>query len=154
MFHSLVCLWLVVKDFLNKLITGMIYVRNAVYIKASVFGLLLVVIAGCAAQRTPVQTIEQYLNARVEANETTLRQLSCNAWEEQAALEAASFGMMNASLENMVCQAGAETTDGVIVTCSGQMNTNYNGESRSRALGSYQVIQEAGEWRMCGEAAP
>src|SRR5687768_132494 len=138
MFQSWVCPWLVVKGLLNKLITRVVSLRNASSLKYVMFGMLILLGAGCATQRDAVQTIEQYLNARVKADETTLRQLSCNAWEEQAALEAASFGMMNASLENMSCQRGAETTNGVIVTCSGQMTTNYNGESRTRALGSYQ----------------
>jgi hypothetical protein len=115
---------------------------------------LLLILAACAQSSTPAQTIEKYLQARVESDSTTLQQLACSAWEAQAALEAESFRSANGQLDGMVCRETGQADGYTVVECDGRLLTTYDGETRERELGAYRLIQEGGEWKMCGEAAP
>lgn len=115
---------------------------------------LLLMLAACAQAVTPAQTIEKYLQARVESDSNTLQQLACGAWEAQAALEAESFRSANDQLEGLACRETGQADGYTIVECDGRLLTTYDGETRERALGAYRLVQEGGEWRMCGEAAP
>lgn len=114
---------------------------------------LLLVLASCAQSVTPAQTIEKYLQARVASDTTTLQQLACADWEAQAALEAESFRSANGQLEDMVCRETGQADGYTVVECDGRLLTTYDGETRERELGAYRLLQEGGEWKMCGEAA-
>jgi hypothetical protein len=112
---------------------------------------LLLLLAACA-QSDPSAAMMAYLQARVEADATKMQNLSCVEWESQAAIQAQSFRAMNAQLQDVTCTTGAQDGDFTLVTCGGKIITSYNGENREWALGSYQMKQEDGEWKMCGEA--
>jgi hypothetical protein len=113
--------------------------------------LLMLLLTGCA-QSDPVATVEAYLEARTTSDLNTMLTLSCAAWEAQAAVEATSFESMNAELQNMACQIAGEADGFTLVECSGVIATVYNGETREWDLGAFpfQLVQEDGEWRMCG----
>src|SRR5215207_2341216 len=113
---------------------------------------LMVLVAACSQTSDPGETMRKYLEARVAADTNAIRGLSCAAWEGQAAMQADSFRSMNAQLDNVTCQKSGEDGDTTLVTCGGQIVTTYNGENRTWALGTYRMIQEDGEWKMCGEA--
>lgn len=120
-------------------------------------GLLALILLGAAAcaqeSSGPVEVIEAYLQARVSSDSDAVRNLSCAAFEAEALTQADSFRSMNATLEGMACSQTSEGDDGVQVSCEGKIVTVYaNGETREWDLGVYNVVQEGGEWRMCGEA--
>lgn len=103
-------------------------------------------------QRDPAATIQAYLEARTNANAEQLRSLSCAEWEEQAALEAASFRSVEARLDGVVCRVIREEAPYTIVGCDGSIMATYNGEERALRISNFRLIQEDGEWKMCGEA--
>jgi hypothetical protein len=113
---------------------------------------LLAAVAGGCAQNGPVQTVEAYLNARAEGDADRTRSLSCADWEAQAATQAMSFrAASNARVEGMTCAESGTDGDFTVVTCEGKVVTDYDGETREWPLGAYRVVQEDGEWRLCGE---
>ena len=113
---------------------------------------LIVILTACASEGDPTETVESYLKARVESNADELRSLACAEWESQAALQADSFRSMDARLEDLACTTGDEDGDYTLVSCDGRIVTTYNGETREWELGTYRLLQEDGEWKMCGEA--
>ena len=113
---------------------------------------LIVLIAACSQTGDPGAAMLKYLEARVAADANAIRGLSCAAWESQAAMQADSFRSMNAQLQDVTCQQSGTDGDTTLVTCGGQIVTTYEGENREWALGTYRMIQEDGEWKMCGEA--
>jgi hypothetical protein len=120
------------------------------------FGLsviLLILLGGCAQAGDPGDAVVKYLQARAAANTDAIRAVSCAAWEGQAAAQADSFRSMNAKLDNVSCKASGTSGDATLVTCTGNIVTTYNGEDRSRPIPSYSVMQEDGEWKVCGEAS-
>jgi outer membrane lipoprotein-sorting protein len=113
-----------------------------------VIGMLL---SGCSQAGDPGAATLKYLEARAAANVDDIRAVSCAAWEGQAAAQADSFRSMNAKLENVTCKANGTQGNFTLVTCDGQIVTTYNGENRSRPIPVYQLTQEDGEWKVCGE---
>ena len=113
---------------------------------------LVVLAAACSQTGNPGDAMRKYLEARVAADANVIRGLSCAAWEGQAAMQADSFRSMNAQLQDVTCTKSGEDGDVTLVTCGGQIVTSYNGEDRSWELGTYRMVQEDGEWKMCGEA--
>jgi hypothetical protein len=116
---------------------------------------ILLLLAGCSNQNTgnrPVVTIEAYLKALVAKDANQVITLSCAAWEEQARQELRSFDANSMSLNDLQCQEIERQGDAVLVQCTGTILANYGAEEMSIDLSSwiYKVIQEGGEWRMCG----
>jgi hypothetical protein len=116
-------------------------------------------LAGCqngsgGDQAGAASTVEAYLQARVEQNVEQMTLLSCPAWEAQARVEAISFQSMDASLDGVKCEAGGTQGDGTLVNCQGKIVTTYQGEVREWSVSDhpYVVVQQDGEWRMCGYA--
>ncbi len=111
--------------------------------------LLFFVLVGCAPQAAdPSDTVERYLQAKVEGDEATVRSLLCSAMEADLNREVASFATVDARIEDMECQRG----NGDTVTCSGNIMIVYGTEERAFPLETYNVVQEDGEWKWCGEA--
>lgn len=113
---------------------------------------IILVLAGCATEANPSDTIMKYLEARLDSNVDQLRDLSCADWESQIALQASSFQSIDARLEDASCQVGGTDGDMTIVECTGKIVYDYDGERNERELGNFLVTQENGEWKMCGEA--
>jgi outer membrane lipoprotein-sorting protein len=112
---------------------------------------MLLLFAGCAEQADPSNTILQYLEARVSANATGLQELTCAELESQIPAQIASFQSIEASLEDTSCRADGEQDGKTVITCSGKIVYDYDGERNERELGSYLAVQENGDWKMCGE---
>lgn len=113
---------------------------------------IILILAGCATEADPADTIIQYLEARLAADATRLGELTCADLEAQIPQQVASFQSIEASLEDATCTANG-TQDGMtIVECSGKIVYDYDGERNERELGNFLVTQENGEWKMCGEA--
>jgi hypothetical protein len=111
--------------------------------------------AGCqGGQGGAASAIEKYLQARATSDVDQMTLLSCPAWEAQARVESASFKSMNAKLDGVTCQISGSEGGSTLVTCQGQIVTTYQGEARQWSVGDhpFKVVQQDGEWRMCGYA--
>ncbi len=110
-------------------------------------------LAGCQSdQEAPAKAIEAYLAAKVESNVDEMTRLSCPAFEAQAQIEATSFASMDAKLEAVSCTTGAADGGYTRVSCTGQITTTYQGESRAWSVSDhpYLALDDGGEWLMCG----
>lgn len=105
--------------------------------------------AAPAADNLAVKTIEQYLQAKITGDEKTLRSLLCSFMEQNLQVEATTFlGTSGVKIEGMACAADGPDK----VTCQGKIVADYGQEKNEFPLGSYNVVQEDGEWKYCGEA--
>ncbi len=94
------------------------------------------------------QAVLRYLEAKAAADRDGVRAVLCSSMESQLDIEALSLSGLNARLEGASC-----TTDagGATVTCTGVIVAEYGTETRELPLSQYNVVQEDGEWRWCGE---
>ncbi len=78
--------------------------------------------------------------------------LSCASWEPQARTEFNSFSAVTLKLNNVVCKPVGEAGSAVQVTCTGSIIANYGAEDLTIDIANrtYQVVNEGGDWRMCG----
>ena len=112
-------------------------------------------LTGCqGGQSGAASAIQKYLQARAASEVDRMTLLSCPTWEAQARVEAASFKAMNAKLDNVTCQVSGSAGGSTLVTCQGHIVTTYQGEARQWTVGDhpFKVVQQDGEWRMCGYA--
>ncbi len=96
------------------------------------------------------QVVHQYLQAKIESNQDSIRNLLCAAQETNLEREAQSFSGVKAHLENVTCNKDANANT---VTCSGAIVADYNGENTTFPLTKYNVVEEDGQWKWCGEAS-
>ena len=124
------------------------------------FSLILLIVfttlavSACASntENAPVQAVEDYLNALVEKDANRLTTLSCGEWEEDALLELDSFQAVTARLEGVACEQTGMDGDTALVLCNGNIVATYNNEDQQLDLSvrTYQVVQDGGEWLVCG----
>lgn len=112
---------------------------------------IVLILAGCAEESDPSETILQYLDARISADATRLQALTCAELEAQIPAQVASFQSINASLEDATCTTAGEQDGKTVVECTGKIVFDYDGERNERDLANYLAVQENGEWKMCGE---
>ena len=96
--------------------------------------------------------VGDYFKALVAKDANQAVNLSCTAWEEQAQIDADTFAINPATAENIQCTTAGGAGDATLVTCTGKLVLDYNGEEQEIDLAdrTYRVVQEGGEWRMCG----
>ena len=117
------------------------------------FAALMLILSACSGGGgTPEGAIEGYLESLVAGDPVEVINLSCVAWEEQAATEAASFESVEVTLEGLACQQAGSEDEAALVTCSGTIHAIYDGEQQDLSLEgrTYRAVQEDGEWKMCG----
>lgn len=119
------------------------------------FGVFTILaLAACASNNdnAPVQAVEDYLTALVEKDANRLTTLSCGEWEEDALLELDSFQAVTARLEGLACEQTGTDGETALVLCNGSIIATYNEEDQQLDLSvrTYQVVQEGGEWLVCG----
>lgn len=124
-------------------------------IAAAIASSITLIACGGAPAGDPAQRIESYLQARVKGDADRMITLSCAAWEPNARLEATSIQGRSPALDGLTCQVSATEGNTAFVACAGRIITNYDGERREFDLGErqFKVVQEGGEWRMCGYRA-
>lgn len=93
--------------------------------------------------------VEDYLTAKVASDDEAIRGLLCSSMEADFDREAMSFDGVEASIEGMACSSDE---GGNTVTCEGTIEAVYGGENRDFPLGTYNVVEEDGEWKWCGES--
>ena len=112
------------------------------------------VLTACSAgnQDAPAKAVEDYLNALVAKDADRLSTLSCGEWEDDALLELDSFQAVTARLEGLACERTGTDGDTALVLCKGNIVATYNNEDQELDLSvrTYQVVQEGGEWLVCG----
>jgi len=120
--------------------------------------LILVVLANllsaCASKsnNAPSKAVEDYLNALVAKDSDRLTTLSCSDWEDDALLELDSFQAVTTKLDGLACSQTGTDGDTALVLCKGKIIATYNNEDQELDLSvrTYQVVQQGGDWLVCG----
>lgn len=102
-----------------------------------------------APNDAPARAVEAYLTAKVAADRDGMIRLICSAREAEIDITEMSFMGTQAVTEGMACSSN---TDNTVVTCEGSIVASYGGESRTISLSSYNVVEEDGQWRWCGQS--
>jgi len=98
----------------------------------------------------PAETVEKYMQAKVEGDVDGIHSLLCSEMEQFLERESNTFATVaGASIEDMECTAEG---DGEVVRCAGKIVALYGTEEQEFPLVAYRTVQEAGEWKWCGEA--
>ncbi len=126
--------------------------KKLLLILVIVAGLLAACSGGSGSASGAPKAVEDYLQAEVTQDQAKISTLSCKAWEQSALLELDSFQGVTAKVENPACTVSGKDGDTSLVTCSGNIVATYNNENQTLPLNSrtYKVVQEGGEWRVCG----
>jgi hypothetical protein len=127
-------------------------VRTFFLILCLSIGSLLLSACGSSNENAPAKAVEDYLNALVAKDGDRLTTLSCGDWEDDALLELDSFQAVTARLEGLACEQTGTDGDMALVLCNGNIVATYNDEDQELDLSvrTYQVIQEGGDWLVCG----
>ena len=115
--------------------------------------LTAIVLAACSSNSdAPARAVEEYLNTLVAKDADRLPSLVCGDWEDDALIELDSFQAVEARLEDMACQQTGTDGDIALVDCTGSIIATYNDEDQELDLSvrTYQVVQEGGDWLVCG----
>jgi hypothetical protein len=105
-----------------------------------------------SGQSGAVQAVQGYLDALVAKDSSRVSALSCADWESDAQVEVDSLEAVTPRLDGVSCSEGGTDGGATLVTCTGSMVLSYNGEDRSLDLSrrTYRVVQQGGDWLMCG----
>lgn len=117
--------------------------------------LIATFLAGCgnaSKSDRAAGAVEGYLQALAERDLNQMISQSCAAWEAQARLEYDSFAAVKLELNDVSCQAAGEDQAYTLVACTGSIIANYGNEDLQIDVAdqTFQVIQEGGDWRVCG----
>lgn len=116
----------------------------------TLLGIALLILSACADAGNPAETVQQYLQAKIDGDREALSTRLCAEMEGLLDTEARSFATVTeARLEDAVCTYNAESNS---VSCTGAIVATYGTEATRFDLSSYRVVQEDGEWKWCGEA--
>ena len=120
--------------------------------KVILFLLLNLTAAACgsAGEGDPADTVESYLQAKVDGDKEALGSLLCSEMEAKLERESRTFeSVSDVSIDGMACERVADSDS---VRCEGKIVALYGAEETEFILASYRVVQEDGEWKWCGEA--
>lgn len=110
--------------------------------------LIVLILAACAEQTRPEETVERYLRAKVSGDAQTVERLLCSEMESMRVREQSAFSTVSAEIENMRCEAASTGA----VSCTGEIVAAYGTENISFPLATYRVVREDDGWKWCGEA--
>ena len=121
------------------------------------FGCALLILAGCssaqlAGDSPAAQTLENYLKALADKNETAYSQLICPDWEMEAFLEFDAYQGVETSVSDLVCRQTGEQDGDVLATCQGKLTLSYSNEKQIVDLSqrSYHLVLKNETWQVCG----
>lgn len=98
----------------------------------------------------PAETVETYMQAKVDGDADKVRELLCSEMEAVYEREIRTFdSVTGVHIEGMSCQQEGESTT---VRCDGTIVAVYGAEETEFPLVSYRVSEEDGIWKWCGEA--
>ena len=111
-------------------------------------------LSACASDTgsAPAKAVEAYLNALVAKDSDRLSAVVCGDWEEDALVELDSLQAVTPRLDNAACTQTGSDGDTALVNCTGKLIATYNNEDQELDLSvrTYQVIQQGGDWLVCG----
>lgn len=116
--------------------------------------LLGILVACSGGQGDPAEVVQEYVQAKVDADSEKIRSLLCTEMEQFLERETRTFDSVSGvTIENMTCvldeNSGEE--EGVVI-CEGDIVALYGTEETRFPLVSYRVVLQDGEWKWCGEA--
>jgi hypothetical protein len=112
-----------------------------------------IMLLGCGSGKNDAaHTIEAYIQALSEKDSNQISNLSCSDWEQNALIEVDSLTSVGSKVENLKCEEVGQDGDDTLVSCTGALVLDYNGEAQQIDLSSrtYIARNDGGEWRMCG----
>ncbi len=116
--------------------------------------LACILLAGCAGSKTdsPSAAVENYFQAIVSGDATSIASVSCNDWQETARGEVASFTGVKSRLEKLSCKVESTKDNEAIIGCTGTIVAKYvDQEMRFDLSGrKYHVVQQNQKWLVCG----
>ena len=111
-------------------------------------------LSACGASATGGATtaVEGYITALASKDQAALISNSCADWEDDALIELDSFALVEVTVDGMSCTEAGTDGDKTLVNCTGMLNMSYNGEPQSLDLAdrTYEVIEQDGNWLVCG----
>jgi hypothetical protein len=124
---------------------------RGIRVAAGTLFVLVPVLAGCS-QPGPDAAVESFLKALLAGDENKVYQAVCPEWEAQAAVELDAFSGVTGTLDSASCSKAGTDGDYTLITCTGKMLLDYQGEQRERSLEgrTYLAKRVNGEWKMCG----
>jgi hypothetical protein len=127
-------------------------VRISLLILFVLFGTLSLSACASSNENAPAKAVEGYLNALVAKDADRLSSLVCADWEDEALLELDSFQAVTPRLDGLACEQTGTEGNTALVLCNGKIVATYNNEDQELDLSvrTYQVVQEGGEWLVCG----
>lgn len=116
---------------------------------------IAILLGGCSSTGNAggaAGAVERYLQALASRDLNQMISASCADWEAQARLEYDSFAAVKLELKDLSCQATGQEQPYTLVACSGTIIANYGAEDLQIDVADqiFRVIQEGGEWRVCG----
>lgn len=115
---------------------------------------LSIILSACGASTSGGATIavENYITALAAKDQAALISNSCADWEDDALIELDSFALVEVTVDGMSCAESGTDGDKTLVDCTGMLNMSYNGEPQSLDLAdrTYEVIEQDGDWLVCG----
>ena len=114
--------------------------------------LLFTACSSSSKTAAPVKAVEDYLKTLVAKDDNRLPTLVCGSWEEDAMIALDSFQAVTPKLENVACAQSGIDGSTVLVKCTGNIVMTYNNEDQRLDLSTltYQVVQQNGDWLVCG----
>jgi len=108
---------------------------------------------GSSSTDAPAKAVENYLNALVAKDSDRLPTLVCGDWEEDALIELDSLQAVSARLEEVSCSQTGADGNVALVNCTGNIVLTYDTEDQNidLSLVTYQMIEESGDWLVCGK---
>jgi hypothetical protein len=111
-------------------------------------------IAACTPEKSEAaRTVEVYLQALVEKDETRLVALSCPDYELDALLELDAFQNVVTSLAELNCADSGTEEDFTLVRCEGRILASYGAEQLEFDLSerTYRLLSTPDGWLVCGD---
>ena len=115
--------------------------------------IIAIAFSSCGKGTDPaVKAVEDYVNALVNKDASSLSILSCATWEANAQLELDSFSAVKTRLEGLDCSVTGTVGTTTEVVCKGKIITTYNNEDQSvdLSVNTYQVVKQGSDYLMCG----
>ena len=115
---------------------------------------LSIIISACGSSSSggAAPAVEGYITALASKDQAALISNSCADWEDDALIELDSFALVEVTVDGMSCKESSTDGDKTLVDCTGMLNMSYNGEPQSLDLAdrTYEVIEQDGNWLVCG----
>jgi len=117
--------------------------------------LMVLMMTGCAnvGKDVPASSVLAYWQAMAKKDSVALSSLTCADYEATALSTLDSFQAVETTLSDLECATVFQDGKTAEVTCQGSLEATYGAEVSSFDLSiyTYQMIQQSGDWLMCGE---